>query len=81
MTHEEIVNKVTPIVVKYLDEPKDSIDLNADMRETYGADSLDIVQIVMEVGHTFSISITDDAVSSMNTVQDIIDEVEQHILD
>lgn len=81
MTHEEIVNKVTPIVAKYLDEPKDNIDLNTDMRETYGADSLDIVQIVMDVEHAFSITITDAAADGIKTAQDIINEVERNILD
>lgn len=81
MTHEEIVNKVTPIVAKYLDEPKDSIDLNANMREIYGADSLDIVQIVMDVEYAFSITITDAAADGIKTAQDIIDEVERNILD
>lgn len=81
MTHEEIVNKVKPIVAKYLCEPEDNIDLTADMRENYGADSLDTVGMVMDVERAFSITITDAAVKGIKTAQDIIDEVERNILD
>lgn len=81
MTNEEIATKVRPIAEKYLCEDGNGIKLDADIRKEYGGDSLDIVQIVMDVERAFSISISDEAVDSINTVQDIVDEVKRHILD
>lgn len=81
MTKEEIAAKVKPIAAKYLCENENDIQLDANIREEYGGDSLDIVQIVMDVEHAFSISISDEAADSINTVQDIVDEVKRHILD
>lgn len=80
MTKEEIVAKVKPIAAKYLYEDENDIQLDANIREEYGGDSLDIVQIVMDVEHAFSISISDEAVDSINTVQDIVDEVKRNVL-
>ena len=81
MTQEEIKKKVVPVVAKYLCEDKAGIDVEANLRECYGADSLDIVQIVMDVEKDFSITITDAAADAIKTTQDIIDEVQRHILD
>jgi acyl carrier protein len=81
MTKEEIAAKVKSIAAKYLCEDENDIQLDANIREEYGGDSLDIVQIVMDVEHAFSISISDEAADSINTVQDIVDEVKRHILD
>ena len=81
MTKEEIRKKVVPIVAKYLCEDESGIDTNADMRDTSGADSLDIVGMTMDVERAFGISISNDAVESFNTAQDIIDEVKRNILD
>lgn len=81
MTHEEIRKKVLPIVAKYLCEEESTIDVNADLRDEYGADSLDMTQIVMSVEKEFSIAIKDDAIDKMKTTQDIIDEVKRIVLD
>ena len=81
MTHEEIEKKVLPIVAKYLCKKESTIDVNADLRDEYVADSLDIIQIVMDVEKEFSISVTDDATDGINTTKDIIDEVKRNILD
>ena len=82
MTQEEIKMKVLPIVGKYLScNGESDYDLDASLKECYGADSLDIVQIVMDVEKDFSITITDEAADAIRTIRDIIDEVQRHILD
>jgi len=81
MTQQEIKDKVLPIAAKYLSKNVSEIDVTANMEECYEADSLDIMEITMDVEHTFSITFSDDTVRGFRTVQDIIDEVQRHILD
>ena len=81
MTQEEIKGKVMPIVEKYVGSENTSIDPSDNLYEEHGADSLDIMLITMDVEQAFSISITDDMVHGFRTTQDIIDEVQRHILD
>lgn len=80
MTKEEIKDKVLPVIQKYQCDENAEIDLTADLEACYGMDSLDTVQIIMDVEKIFGISI-DVSVKSLKTTQDIIDEVERHILD
>ena len=81
MTQQEIKDKVLPIAAKYLNENASDIDVAANMEEHYGADSLDITEIAMDVERAFSISLSDESIRGFKTVQDIIDEVQRHILD
>lgn len=81
MTHEEIEKKVITIVAKCLSEDDSSIDINANLRDEYGADSLDVVSIVMDVEKCFSISIDDRIAESIKTTKDVIDEVKRNVLD
>ena len=81
MTHEEIEKKVIPIVAKYLCEDESNIDINADLRNEYGADSLDVVLIVMDVEKGFGISIDDRVADSIKTTKDVIDEIKRNVLD
>lgn len=78
MKREEIEQKVNEVLVDVLridySEIKDDAVLEADL----GADSIDAVEIVMELEHEFGITITDEKMYelSMAKVSDVYDLVE-----
>jgi len=50
---------------------------NISLVDDIGADSLDVVEVVMQIEEEFDIEITDEEVEKLTTVQEIIDYVEK----
>ncbi|MBU3964684.1 acyl carrier protein [Patescibacteria group bacterium] len=79
MTREDIRKKVVGIVMAQLyltEEPGDSDDL----RENLGADSLDAVEIIMEIEDELSIYLPDEQAQECTTLKKIVDLVETILL-
>ena len=68
-------NKILKIVSRHLSINEDDISLDSDLINDLGADSLDGVELVMILESEFDIEISDDEISDIKTVQDIIDTV------
>ena len=79
MTRQDIEQKVAAVVADKLsiDIPAD-VTPQADFREDLGGDSLDLVEVMMEVEHEFRISVTDEEAEQVKTVADIIGLVERY---
>ena len=52
---------------------------NADFGKQLGADSLDIIELVMAIEYEFDIDIDDEYASKITTVQDALDYIENKI--
>jgi len=72
-------NKILKIVSRHLSINEDDISLDSDLINDLGADSLDGVELVMILESEFDIEISDDEISDIKTVQDIIDTVNRLI--
>ena len=70
MTLEE---KVIDIIVEQLDITREECVLEASFIDDLGADSLDLVELVMEMEENFGIEISDDELEKIVTIQDVID--------
>ena len=70
MTLEE---KVIDIIVEQLDITKEECVPEASFIDDLGADSLDLVELVMEMEENFGIEISDDELEKIVQVQDVID--------
>lgn len=79
MKKQEIKNKIYDILEEKLGLISSEINDESNLIEDLGADSLDAVDIIMEVEKVFNIPIPDDDVEKINTVQDLITIVEQTI--
>lgn len=69
-------NKIIDIIQKTAIISKE-IKTTDNLLSDLGLDSLDAVEVIMEIEKEFNISIADDVWSKIHTVQDIIDEVEK----
>ena len=64
--------KVTDLIVEQLGVSKEEAVLNASFIDDLGADSLDIVELVMTLEETFDIEIPDDDAEKMQTIADAV---------
>ena len=64
--------KVRRILAKQLEIDEDRITMDTNIVEDLGADSLDLVELIMELEEEFGIVITDEAASSLVTVKEIV---------
>jgi acyl carrier protein len=68
--------KVKKIVVEHLGVEADKVTEEASFIDDLGADSLDIVELVMAFEEEFGVEIPDDAAEKIATVKDAIDYIE-----
>lgn len=55
----------------------DDFDLNADLTKDYELDSIALLDFIMNIEEEFDVQFSDKALNELNTVQDIIDLVEE----
>jgi len=68
MRLEEIQEKLKQIVIDRLDVDEDQITMEASFVEDLGADSLDIVELIMGIEEEFDIEIPDEDAEKLTTV-------------
>ena len=69
----DIADRVKKIVVEHLGVEADKVTENASFIDDLGADSLDIVELLMEFEAQFGTKITDDQAEKIHTVGQAID--------
>ena len=73
-----IFDKVKSIIVDQLDVDEDKVTLNASIQDDLGADSFDIVDLVMSFEDEFDLEIPDDQVENIKTVGDVVKYIEEN---
>ncbi|TVP94810.1 MAG: acyl carrier protein [Acholeplasmatales bacterium] len=68
--------KIKRLIADELGIEEDTIELDSDLSEDLGADSLDAVELIMAIEEEFEIEIDDSSAQKIKTVQDIVDYLE-----
>jgi acyl carrier protein len=76
-SNSDLVTKITQIIVGQLSVDPEKVTPEASFTEDLGADSLDVVELVMAFEQEFSIEISDDNAGKIKTVKDVIDHIEE----
>ena len=71
-------DKVRDIVVEQLGVEADEVTIESTFIDDLGADSLDIVELIMAFEEEFSIEIPDEAAEKIKTVQDVVNYIDQN---
>ena len=77
--HMEILEKITKILCEQLDLDEEQVTESAEVIGDLGADSLDIVDLVMTLEEEFDTEIPDEDIEELKTVGDIVKYVEEHV--
>ena len=70
---DKTFEKVRDIVVEQLGVEADEVSIDSTFIDDLGADSLDIVELIMAFEEEFNIEIPDEAAEKIKTVQDVVD--------
>ncbi len=71
-------DKIKELIVDQLDVEEDKVTMEANIQDDLGADSLDIVDLVMSVEDAFEVKIEDDDVENIKTVGDIVNYIDNN---
>ena len=71
-------DKVRDIVVDQLGVEADEVNIDSTFIDDLGADSLDIVELIMAFEEEFGIEIPDEAAEKIKTVQDVVSYLDQN---
>lgn len=78
MSKEEIFNKIAEILADRFELKTEQITNTLNFKEDLNADSIDIVEFVLELEDTFGAEITDEAAENLVTVGDTVDYISEH---
>jgi acyl carrier protein len=76
--NEEVYVKLKGIIVEQLGVKETEITPNAHFADDLGADSLDIVEMIMAVEEEFNIQVSDDEAEGLDRVSDVVRFIEEH---
>ena len=79
MSSEEILEKVKGIIVEQLGVADTAVTMEASFIGDLGADSLDIVELVMAIEEEFDIEIPDSDAEKVVTVGDVVDYIKENV--
>lgn len=72
-----IFENVRDALAQQFEVDPDSITMDTSLIDDLGADSLDVVELIMSLEDIFGISISDEEAAQLNTVQKIVDYLER----
>lgn len=74
-----VFDKIKDIIVEQLDVEEDAVTVEASITDDLGADSLDVVDLVMSIEESFDVEIPDEEVENIKTVGDIVKYIENKV--
>jgi acyl carrier protein len=78
MTATNVEAKVKNIIAEQLGVAEEEIKITSSFIEDLGADSLDIVELVMAMEEEFEVEIPDEEAENIKTVQDAVSYINTH---
>ncbi|WP_449539978.1 acyl carrier protein [Ferdinandcohnia sp. Marseille-Q9671] len=75
----DVLERITKIVVDRLGVEESAVKLEASFKDDLGADSLDVVELVMELEDEFDMEISDDEAEKISTVGDAVTYIQSQL--
>lgn len=74
-----VLDKIKSILSSQFGIDEDQISENTDIVNDLGADSLDVVELMMSIEDEFGLMVEDEEIAEMKTVGDVVNYIENHI--
>ncbi len=74
-----VFEKVKKILSEQLEIEEDKINMDSDLVEDLKADSLDIVELIMDLEQEFDLEIPDEDLPKVNSVRDVVEYIESKL--
>lgn len=71
-----VLEKVKAILAEQFDVEEDKVTADTDLQEDLGADSLDVVDLLMSIEDEFGVEVPDDEIENIKTVGSIVSYIE-----
>lgn len=71
-----VLEKVKAILAEQFDVEEDKITADTDLQEDLGADSLDVVDLLMSIEDEFEVEVPDEEIENIKTVGSLISYIE-----
>ena len=71
-----VFEKIRQILCEQLDIDEDDVTMDSNIAVDFGADSLDVVDLIMTIEDEFEIEVPDDQVENIKTVGDVVNYIE-----
>jgi acyl carrier protein len=76
---KSVEKKVIEIIVEQLGVSEEEVTMEASFIDDLGADSLDLVELIMAMEEEFSLEISDEDAEKIQTVQDVVNYITEHV--
>ena len=73
-----VLEKVKTILSEQFDVEEDSITPETSISNDLGADSLDVVDLLMSIEDEFEVEVPDEEIENIKTVDDLVKYIENH---
>lgn len=73
-----VFEKIKEIIIDELGIDEAKVTMDARFREDLGADSLDAVEIIMQIEEEFGVEINEDVIQNMKVIGDIVKYIEDN---
>ncbi len=71
-----VFEKIRAILCEQLDIEESAVTMESNIAEDLGADSLDVVDLIMSIEDEFNIEVPDDQIENIKTVGDVVNYIE-----
>ena len=71
-----VLEKVKAIIAEQFDVEEDKITADTDLQEDLGADSLDVVDLLMSIEDEFEVEVPDEEIENIKTVGSLVSYIE-----
>ena len=74
-----VFEKIAQILAEQLDANVETITAETKIAEDLGADSLDVVELLMSIEDEFDVEVPDEEIENVKTVGDVVDYIQAHM--
>ena len=73
-----VLEKVKAILAEQFDVEEDTITADTELQDDLGADSLDVVDLLMSIEDEFEVEVPDEEIENIKTVGSLVSYIEAH---